>query len=795
MYGTNSPSASPTQDNSISIEQALTYLSWGWSVIPVILQSDARGKISKRPGTKWQAYQHRLPTEQEVRQWFKAKQYNGIGAVTGRVSGLVVVDIEREAHPDDVSGIASSWESRTISGGRHVFHRWTRPINNAVRIGGKPIDLRGDGGFVVLPPSRFDSQQYVWLKTADHRTLPKLPHHLELAITQSQSPPVQEHHPLPGRSSSLSSQLHHFPTVFQGERNATAAHIAGSLCANISPKLWATVAWPALIHWNQTQCHPPLDVQELGAVWKSITATHARRHPQQPATATKTSAKPMAIVPWKVFSAQQFKDPEWVVEGVIPKQGLVAVAGPPESCKSYLTTYIAITVARGQRLFDRFATTRTPVLLVDQENLPTWIQHRLVQFQAESELPLHIYASRDLPCDLEDASAFQQLIHYIDLHCIGLLVLDTLRLSHNRDENSSTDMKPVFDRLKLLTQKTAVIFVQHHRKVDRSYRDQVHGEDMMGSMLIRGSVDYQLTILKVADVADGATQIKVSQTKARYTKNLPPFTVTLEETNGDLHFLYAGPTIQMESKRDQAQRIILELLAKKPYARPDLIEHLVTRQLCGKRTVIDALKVLETAGKVAHSSSKPVIYTLAGSENPQCDSKVFHNGQVSAQAAVSQLTPPQNGKMQECNPYIYDLHFAPSQEIQPANGVFHNGLPRPANTMAKTKGSYSIAPDQKGGKPAHVDFEPAVLTDQQLQERIQHLKHWLLDHERQPNSQPPVAMNGQAYDLREWRQSLNVYGRLIDAAQNRGIVDTTDWLEMARMIFHADDGTTGSWIQ
>ncbi|MEZ4667576.1 MAG: hypothetical protein R3E39_06620 [Anaerolineae bacterium] len=64
------------------------------------------------------------------------------------------------------------------------------------------------------------------------------------------------------------------------------------------------------------------------------------------------------------------------------------------------------------------------VLLVDQENLPAWIQHRLLQFSAEDQLPLHIYANRGAPFNLEDQTAFAQVVAYHQNHRIGLLILD-----------------------------------------------------------------------------------------------------------------------------------------------------------------------------------------------------------------------------------------------------------------------------------------------------------------------------------------------------------------------------------
>ena len=777
MYEPSRPYASSVP-SSISVDQALAYLNQGWSIIPVVLQTDAHGKIIKRPGVRWQEYQLRLPSRQEIRSWFGAGQYNGIGVITGKISALVVVDIEHEAAAEDEQDIQSPLESRTINGGRHVFYRWTQPVSNAVRIGGKPIDIRGDGGFVVLPPSRLGDKGYAWLKQADPQSLPPFPHPLETLISQPSVPYSQTATRID--TSGLSPQTAVYPTAHEGERNSTAAKVAGSLCANISPKLWEAVGWPALCHWNQTHCFPPLDSKELQQVWNSIAATHQRNHGDRQGSHKNDKQVPataVPIIPWKAFSALQFKEPEWIIDSLIPKHGLVAVAGPPESCKSYFTTYLGITVSRGERLFDQFPSTQTSVLLIDQENLPAWIQQRLTQFQAELDLPLHIYADRSSPFNLEDQANFAQVIDYIDAHQIGLVILDTLRLSHNRDENSSTDMKPVFERLKALAQKAAVVFIQHHRKMERSQRDKVHGEDMMGSMLIRGSVDYQLSIIKTSDVADSVTQIKVSQTKARYTRNLPPFTLTLAESTTGLTFIYEGVAPKADFKLTSAKQAILVLLKPHPLTRQELMDRLTAEAICSPRTGDEALRHLRESGTIIRGDSRPHAYSLIrGAANPLKTSKtsplqlatadpltrekeVIHNrGELSHQ--------PHPQTLQDCSGYI-PVQPAMSDQSGCENEVFHNAQ----------WDSHNIA----------------TLTNHQLQMDITRRKCWLLKHERTSPTQPAMNANGQLYDLIAWRRHLQYFCLLIDVAQGRGAARDSDWLEMARMIFHADNGITGRW--
>lgn len=761
-----------SQSSSIvSVETAQMYRQRGWSVIPVVLQKDKQGKISKRPAIKWQEYQKRRPSKDIVAQWFRETSYSGIGLVTGEISGIVVVDIEHDAKPEDVEGISSPVESQTISGGRHVFYRWTKHISNAVRIGGKAIDIRGDGGFVVLPPSHLGHQRYSWLKQGWANDLPSLPETVISLLGEAQSNHKIDHtnksqsevHRQAAGQLNSEHQETDLPVAHEGERNTTAAKVSGMLCANMSPKLWKTAGWTTLQAWNTSKCIPPLKATELRSVWRSITASQLRNRMRQSESLTDDGVamptKPISILPWGEFRQQQFAEPEWIVEELVPEKGLVAVAGPPESCKSYFTTYLGIAVARGVALFDQFSVKQVGVMLVDQENLPAWIQHRLLQFQAEDQLPLYIYANRDAPFNLENKDAFSQVVAYVKKHQIGLLVLDTLRLSHTRDENSSTDMKPVFDRLKKLTKYTTVIFIQHHRKGDRKQPHSVHGEDMMGSILIRGSVDYQLSIVKLSDVSEGMTKIKVAQTKARYTKNLKPFTLTLEEQDEQLHFAYSGPVGEVLSKREKAALIIRELLGSEPLQRQEILDYLVSSSVCSKRTAEASLSALSASGEISHTNTKPRVYSLAGEQLTVAQGE---NDIPQATELVSSVKKDS---------------AKPSQTILPQKHYFE-----PENQFPHSAGRYIGMRIAESEYPRDI---VAALRNHKLQQSISEIQQWLRQHEKVHNPN---------FDAMAWFGQLEVYQLVVDEAQTRGIVQDEDWLEMARMTFHTNDGVTGQWL-
>jgi len=125
----------------------------GWSIIPL-------RERDKRPAIPWTPYQRRTPTPDELDQWFVRPERMNVGIVTGRVSGIFVVDADSPA--------ALAWADEHLppcdlrvrtAKGIHLYFPYSgdKPIRNKVRVKfqGEQIvlDVRADGGFVIGPNS------------------------------------------------------------------------------------------------------------------------------------------------------------------------------------------------------------------------------------------------------------------------------------------------------------------------------------------------------------------------------------------------------------------------------------------------------------------------------------------------------------------------------------------------------------------------------------------------------------------------------------------------------------------
>ena len=160
-------------DNQI-LEYALTYAYFGFPVFPVHSPTNDGGcscgklgckSIGKHPITK-NGFKDATTDEQQIRKWWDEWPNANIGMPMGRETGLFVLDVdaggedELMKHPQ----LPSSIQSITGSGGRHIFYfkpRHKDIINSTRFLSG--LDIRGEGGYVVVPPSCHKSgNNYKW---------------------------------------------------------------------------------------------------------------------------------------------------------------------------------------------------------------------------------------------------------------------------------------------------------------------------------------------------------------------------------------------------------------------------------------------------------------------------------------------------------------------------------------------------------------------------------------------------------------------------------------------------------
>jgi len=208
----------------------------------------------KRPLLAWRHFQQRRASADQIGRSFQRWPDANVGTVTCRVSGIVVVDVDlrhggRKASPPPSPRkrrLPATVEASTGGGGRHLYY--VRPGTTvANRVAPRPdLDLRGDGGCVVAPPSVHPSgRRYAW---ADGR-----------------APRIRGGHAREHWRTLIRDE------IVEGRRHDTLATPTGHL-----RRREVDVDLGLMLAWNQAQCRPPLPNDEVARVVQSIARVHAR---------------------------------------------------------------------------------------------------------------------------------------------------------------------------------------------------------------------------------------------------------------------------------------------------------------------------------------------------------------------------------------------------------------------------------------------------------------------------------------------------------------------------------------
>jgi putative DNA primase/helicase len=253
-FAPNSTEAIPAELVSLARE--------GWRLFPC----RARGKsplISDWP-TK------ATTNEAQLREW--AAQFPGCnwGAATGATSGIIAIDCDgaegtlwierqRELHGDGWTSTRTSETAR----GKHLFFRTPNDITvrNSVGSIAPGIDIRGEGGFVVVPPSTHETGvTYQWTTAT---AVQDAPGWLVQAATSASRAVVAM--PTPAEGDGRLIPL--------GRRDSTLTSLAGSMRRR---GMSGDAISAALAVENERACDPPLpDVQV-----QKIAASVARYQPE-----------------------------------------------------------------------------------------------------------------------------------------------------------------------------------------------------------------------------------------------------------------------------------------------------------------------------------------------------------------------------------------------------------------------------------------------------------------------------------------------------------------------------------
>jgi hypothetical protein len=205
--------------------------------------------------------------------WFE-RPFN-IGIPTGRASGFIVIDLDGDIGNESWralerrnSPLPNGARNKTPHGQHLLFECPEERVPCSVGKLGPGIDVRGDGGFIVAPPSRgIDGQHYEVDEEGPPAPLPEWLRRLVVAAPNADRRPAAP----------ASEWVRIARGVGEGERNQALTRLTGHLLRrNVDAYLVLGLA-----HAVNALNHPPLPAAEVDGIAESICGRDLRRRAEE----------------------------------------------------------------------------------------------------------------------------------------------------------------------------------------------------------------------------------------------------------------------------------------------------------------------------------------------------------------------------------------------------------------------------------------------------------------------------------------------------------------------------------
>ena len=303
------------------LDFALDFARRGWQVFPV----EHKGK---RPATLHGLNDATVDAEQ-IQAWFGNGRLYNIAIRTGGGSGFDVLDVDGDEGDKSLQALIAVYGKlpetpcvQTGGGGRHFFFKHAEGVRNSASVVGNKIDVRGDGGYVVAPPSiHANGNEYRWLTPPD-TPLAEWPPWL-LARMKAESRKTEPAHTEPAAG-----------TIAAGQRNTELTRLAGAMRRR---GFDAVAIEAALQRHNIAHCSPPLSADEIRRIAQSVGR-------YEPATTTGEKSR---VLRRRCLADVTPKTIEYLIPEVLPMGKVVSLISQEGDGKSTLSGYLASVVSRG----------------------------------------------------------------------------------------------------------------------------------------------------------------------------------------------------------------------------------------------------------------------------------------------------------------------------------------------------------------------------------------------------------------------------------------------------------------
>ena len=247
------------------MEKELAYYhKEGYSVIPI-------NPNSKKPLIGWTEFQTRKATPEEITKWWKKWPDAKVAIVTGKISGLTIVDIDsKEAEEVFEEYVNDSFLTPTVKSphGKHYYFKYCQGLSNTSKVlTNTACDIRNDGGYIIAPPSKNGAEGgYRWLDdcTIGRVALAEIPKAFKEHVLNSSRTSLDSSTSYIYREDELTSgdtELTKVDILQKGSRDDDLFHLANHLVKGRMP----IASIRKYMRFFGSKCTPPFPPKEIDA--------------------------------------------------------------------------------------------------------------------------------------------------------------------------------------------------------------------------------------------------------------------------------------------------------------------------------------------------------------------------------------------------------------------------------------------------------------------------------------------------------------------------------------------------
>ncbi len=546
-------SASPPDGGPGRVVAPDTTLAWarfyaglGWSVVPV-------RPGEKIPGIPWSGFQQARPSMAQLDDWFAIGGY-GIGIVTGRVSGVFVLDFDGEAGQEmliqlerEHGALPPTISALTPGGGIHLlFQHPGTPV--ATRKHARPgLDVRGDGGFIVVHPSvHRNGRRYEWDADAHPEDVAIAPAPQWVLDLVQQATPTCASASTPIIQATQSGAFGLPTTVIADGRESYMRDTILAVLRAMRDQLGRLPTADELFTEVWPQYSRKVDLRRPGRgadeVMAKIRYTLHRvaagavaglqappvlsAHPPAAVANAVSAACPDVFPTLDIAALSSLPPVEWLIDDIITADGFGITYGPPASLKSFLLISWGLHIASGTPWLDH-KVRQGAVLYVAGEGvrgmgrrIRAWMRHHKLE---GVDLPFRLLpASVNLTDPEQLARLVRTAVAAADAEGtpIALVVIDTVaRAIPGADENSAQDMGRFVAAIEHIKSQVAC----HVHGVHHSGKDPDRGA--RGSSALLGAIDTMIRVTREED------QVTVEVEKQKDDDEAKPIALQIERVD------------------------------------------------------------------------------------------------------------------------------------------------------------------------------------------------------------------------------------------------------------------------